>query len=101
MGGTVVFPTETVYGLGADAFNPEACAKIFRAKNRPADNPLIVHNDANKMINILSGFSQDEDRVKVIQAMTMLTGDDNFVHMVKAYKWNYRFYYLGGISRSG
>ena len=42
-GGTVVFPTETVYGLGADAFNPEACKKIFIAKNRPADNPLIIH----------------------------------------------------------
>ncbi|EQB74400.1 MAG: hypothetical protein AMDU4_FER2C00013G0021 [Ferroplasma sp. Type II] len=44
----------------------------------------IVHNDANKMINILSGFSQDEDRVKVIQAMTMLTGDDNFAIIEKA-----------------
>ncbi len=43
MGGTVVFPTETVYGLGADAFNDEAIMKIFKAKNRPADNPLIVH----------------------------------------------------------
>lgn len=42
-GGTVAFPTETVYGLGADAFNPEACAKIFEIKQRPADNPLIVH----------------------------------------------------------
>jgi len=41
-GGTVVFPTETVYGLGADAFNANACKKIFEAKNRPADNPLIV-----------------------------------------------------------
>lgn len=42
-GGTVVFPTETVYGLGADAFNPRAVLKIFEAKNRPPDNPLIVH----------------------------------------------------------
>ncbi len=42
-GGLVVFPTETVYGLGADTFNPEACTKIFKAKNRPMDNPLIVH----------------------------------------------------------
>ncbi|MBS1911679.1 MAG: threonylcarbamoyl-AMP synthase [Bacteroidetes bacterium] len=39
----VAFPTETVYGLGADAFNPAAIAKVFRAKGRPADNPLIVH----------------------------------------------------------
>lgn len=42
-GGTVAFPTETVYGLGANALNPAAVAKIFAAKGRPADNPLIVH----------------------------------------------------------
>jgi L-threonylcarbamoyladenylate synthase len=42
-GGTVVFPTETVYGLGADARNPLAIKKIFAAKGRPDDNPLIVH----------------------------------------------------------
>ncbi len=42
-GGTVVFPTETVYGLGADATNADAVAKIFKAKGRPGDNPLIVH----------------------------------------------------------
>ena len=42
-GGLVVFPTETVYGLGADAFNEEAVKKIFKAKGRPQDNPLIVH----------------------------------------------------------
>ena len=39
----VAFPTETVYGLGADATNPEAVQKIFAAKGRPANNPLIVH----------------------------------------------------------
>ncbi|MDR2520111.1 MAG: threonylcarbamoyl-AMP synthase [Eubacteriaceae bacterium] len=42
-GGIVVFPTETVYGLGADASSPEAVSKIFAAKGRPADNPLIIH----------------------------------------------------------
>ncbi|KRQ87749.1 Threonylcarbamoyl-AMP synthase [Caloramator mitchellensis] len=42
-GGLVVFPTETVYGLGANALSPEACKKIFIAKGRPQDNPLIVH----------------------------------------------------------
>jgi len=42
-GGLVVFPTETVYGLGADAFNPKAVSKIFKVKNRPMDNPLIIH----------------------------------------------------------
>ncbi len=42
-GELVAFPTETVYGLGADASNPEAVGKIFAAKGRPADHPLIVH----------------------------------------------------------
>ncbi len=42
-GGLVAFPTETVYGLGADALNAKAVASIFRAKNRPVDNPIIVH----------------------------------------------------------
>lgn len=42
-GGLVAFPTETVYGLGADAFQPQAVRRIFEAKGRPADNPLIVH----------------------------------------------------------
>lgn len=42
-GGVVAFPTETVYGLGASAWNPEAIKKIFEIKGRPADNPLIVH----------------------------------------------------------
>lgn len=42
-GGLVAFPTETVYGLGADALNPEAVSKIFTAKGRPQDNPLILH----------------------------------------------------------
>ncbi|HEY8347492.1 MAG TPA: L-threonylcarbamoyladenylate synthase [Symbiobacteriaceae bacterium] len=42
-GGLVAFPTETVYGLGANALDGQAVAKIFKAKGRPADNPLIVH----------------------------------------------------------
>lgn len=42
-GGLVVFPTETVYGLGADATNAEASKKIYSAKGRPSDNPLIIH----------------------------------------------------------
>ncbi len=42
-GGLVAFPTETVYGLGADALNADAAAKIYAAKGRPSDNPLIVH----------------------------------------------------------
>ena len=42
-GGLVAFPTETVYGLGADALKEEAALKTYAAKGRPSDNPLIVH----------------------------------------------------------
>lgn len=42
-GGLVAFPTETVYGLGGDGLNPKSSAKIYAAKGRPSDNPLIVH----------------------------------------------------------
>lgn len=42
-GGIVAFPTETVYGLGANALNSEAVAKVYEAKGRPSDNPLILH----------------------------------------------------------
>src|SRR4051794_19678640 len=42
-GDVVAFPTETVYGLGADALNPTAVARIFALKGRPPDHPLIVH----------------------------------------------------------
>lgn len=52
-GGLVGIPTETVYGLGASAYNASACLDIFKAKGRPADNPLIVHilnpQDAEKI----------------------------------------------------
>ena len=42
-GKLVAFPTETVYGLGANALNPDAVKRIYEAKGRPSDNPLIVH----------------------------------------------------------
>ena len=42
-GGLVAFPTETVYGLGASAFDENAASKIYAAKGRPSDNPLIIH----------------------------------------------------------
>ncbi len=42
-GGLVAFPTETVYGLGANGLNEEAVRSIFEAKGRPSDNPLILH----------------------------------------------------------
>lgn len=52
-GGLVAFPTETVYGLGADALNEEAAAKIYQAKGRPSDNPLIAHISNMEMLKPL------------------------------------------------
>ncbi len=54
-GGLVAFPTETVYGLGGDALNPKASGKIYAAKGRPSDNPLIIHicklGDIDKIVS--------------------------------------------------
>lgn len=55
-GGLVAFPTETVYGLGADALNPEAVARIFQVKGRPPDNPLIVHIGSKEQVH---GIAKD------------------------------------------
>lgn len=59
-GGIVAIPTETVYGLAASAYNDEAIKKVFIAKGRPQDNPLIVHiADLNEINNIVSDFSKE------------------------------------------
>ncbi|MFH0874870.1 MAG: L-threonylcarbamoyladenylate synthase [archaeon] len=59
-GGIVAFPTETVYGLGANALNAEAVKKIFEAKKRPIDNPLIVHIfDISKLGSIAINVPKD------------------------------------------
>ena len=54
-GGIVSFPTETVYGLGADAFNPSAVAGIFEAKKRPFFDPLIIHIADRESLDQISG----------------------------------------------
>lgn len=63
-GRIAAFPTETVYGLGADAFDAEAVAKIFDAKGRPSDNPLIVHLHDLAQLDVLAATrSGDADRL--------------------------------------
>lgn len=63
-GETVAFPTETVYGLGANAFDENAVKKIFAAKGRPSDNPLIVHiADASLIENIAAEVSPDAKKI--------------------------------------
>lgn len=59
-GGLVVFPTETVYGLGAHALDPVAVERIFSAKGRPADDPLIVHvHDVSEVERLTTGVPRD------------------------------------------
>lgn len=64
-GGVVAFPTETVYGLGADAWNPDAVAQIFTLKGRPPDNPLIVHVSSLGMVDKLAA-EVNEDALRLM-----------------------------------
>jgi L-threonylcarbamoyladenylate synthase len=62
-GGVVAFPTETVYGLGADAFNPQAVARVFELKGRPRFDPLIVHvasvEEADRVLALIPNAARD------------------------------------------
>jgi L-threonylcarbamoyladenylate synthase len=63
-GGLVAFPTETVYGLGADALNEEAVRKIFEAKGRPPDNPIIVHvGNMEQVYSLVEDVPPDAERL--------------------------------------
>jgi len=63
-GGLVAFPTETVYGLGADALNEEAVRKIFEAKGRPPDNPIIVHvGNMGQVYSLVEDVPPDAERL--------------------------------------
>lgn len=66
-GGLVAFPTETVYGLGGNIFNPESIAKIFEVKNRPFFDPLITHIADKEMLYKLAIINDDRIE-KVIDA---------------------------------
>lgn len=65
-GGLVGMPTETVYGLGANALNPKAVANIFKAKGRPMDNPLIVHISCFEDIEKFSLASKIPEKAKLL-----------------------------------
>lgn len=63
-GGIVAFPTETVYGLGADVFNESAIEKIFIAKSRPTDNPLIVHiSGVDQISSVASEVTKSAEKI--------------------------------------
>ena len=67
-GELVAFPTETVYGLGGDAMNPEAVARIFEAKGRPGDNPLIAHIAHVRQLRPLIACEPSETAIRMINA---------------------------------
>ena len=67
----VAFPTETVYGLGADAFNPTALAKVFEAKNRPRFDPLIIHISCLETLSqIVDTSSLGADAIKKLELLS-------------------------------
>lgn len=61
--GVVAFPTETVYGLGADATSESACLGIYRAKGRPSHNPLIVHVNSIDQVQIYAEFNDNAQKL--------------------------------------
>lgn len=75
-GGLVAFPTETVYGLGGDALNPESARKIYAAKGRPSDNPLIVHvsnmDDLRKIVKDIPPKAEELARMYWPGPLTMV-----------------------------
>lgn len=73
-GGTLVFPTETVYGLGANALNAEAVDKIFKAKGRPGDNPLIVHVATYDAVLELVNFTAKIQQTRLDKLKTLWPG---------------------------
>ena len=92
-GEIVAFPTETVYGLGGNAFNESAVKKIYEAKNRPSDNPFIVHvpdikdivnpNEKERALSVLRGKRFDSKKFVsgVLKNVEGLEGVNNWVKL--------------------
>ena len=62
-GGVVAFPTETVYGIGADATNQFACLNIYKVKGRPSHNPLIVHVNSLEQVKLYTEFNDNAQKL--------------------------------------
>ena len=91
-GGTVAFPTETVYGLGANALSPEAVAKIFTAKQRPSWDPLIVHISDRAMLSHVAsvgtwGFSPADKSARKEGALAPALVPKGTVEALIAHFW--------------
>ena len=69
-GGLVAFPTETVYGLGADALNARAVGSVYDAKGRPSDNPMIVHvcraDDLKRIYDLDKLPQQNQNQIRAL-----------------------------------
>ena len=82
-GGAVAFPTETVYGLGANAFSDEAVKNIFAIKGRPADNPLIVHihkdYDIAKLVSYVPDYAKKLAKAFLPGPLTLVFKSENKV----------------------
>ena len=76
-GGLVAFPTETVYGLGGDALNPDASHRIYAAKGRPSDNPLIVHIAETSSVYELAETVSDDTK-KLMEAFCAGTSSPSY-----------------------
>ena len=83
-GGLVAFPTETVYGLGGNALDPTASMKIYAAKGRPSDNPLIVHiAELDKLKTIVSDIPENTEVINE-DCFVFRRGDvDRLRHQIK------------------
>lgn len=73
-GNLVAFPTETVYGLGGNAFSDEAVEKIFKAKGRPSTDPLIVHGHSADAVRYWANLSSDKIRTRFERASKLWPG---------------------------
>ena len=88
-GGLVAFPTETVYGLGADALNEKAVAKVYAAKGRPSDNPMIVHISSKDDLSMLT-VEITEDMEKLSDRFWPRSDDDDCKKAVDRTRCDYR-----------
>ena len=73
-GGVVAFPTETVYGLGANALNPSAVARIFELKRRPLFDPLIVHVASIAQAEALAELARVAAQLKILEKLRKIRG---------------------------
>ena len=92
LGGLVAMPTETVYGLGADALNELAVANIFKAKGRPSDNPLIVHiSEFSEIYDLVSEVPEIAKKLLVSRNLDVDVAENGVlaIDIVKNAKPNY------------